>query len=934
MGVEGLMQAPALFNPFPGLRPFEPDEDYLFFGREKEIDELLGRLKSSRFLSVVGTSGSGKSSLVRCGLIPALQSGSMARAGSSWRVSVVRPGADPLRNLATSLNGSDVLGTNGDLDKASQVLLEVTLRRSSLGLIDAFRQAQIPPHENLLVVIDQFEELFRFRQGCQNQNLEDEAVAFVKLLLEATQQDELPIYVVLTMRSDFIGDCMEYSGLPEAVNAGMYLVPRMTRDELRSAITGPVAVGGGQIAPRLVLRLLNDVGDDQDRLPILQHALMRTWDYWQQGGRITEPIDIAEYEAIGTLRHALSRHAEEAYLETGSEKNQRTTERMFRALTDTYSDPRGVRRPTSIRELAAICEALEPEVIQIVEIFRQRGRCFLMPPVPVLLDSRSIIDISHESLMRCWDRLIAWADEERRSADCYMRLSKASAWFEEGTAGLWRDPELEFGLQWWVENDPNQAWAERYDGSFMNVLEFLDLSKKERERAAVAREKERKKMLRWTQGVASVFLILFAVAGYSAYVARKESARVEMTVKVASKTVGGVLSAANPEAAPMDADVLDMDAFRKDLLKQAQDYYQEFELLEPNNVNLREGMAQSHSKLGDIYRLGKHPIAESEYKVAITEYSGLAKDYPANPDYREALGYAYNFLGETLRLQEGSALDAENAYQNALEVQKVLAHESPANSKYQQELARTYNNRGILRDATKQFDDSKSDFGEAIKLLEPLAKMPSDPSQPQELARVYNNLGALLKEKKQVQEAEINFKQAIAIDEELVRKVPDNREYKLELAEYYDNFATLLFSENQIDMAKQYNLLTLNLMEELAAPVPSLRIALAKVHNIRARILDVQDPKEALSNCQESLEILQELKRRDSRNIPELQLMFRDLGYNYVELAERNWKIGSLANARKALNNLSNLLPELSDSDRTDLGKEYHGLQELMARSK
>src|ERR1700730_6412263 len=101
------MQPGSRLNPFPGLRPFEPHEDYLFFGREKEIDELLGRLKSSRFLSVVGTSGSGKSSLVRCGLIPALQSGSMARAGSSWRVSVVRPGADPLRNLATSLNGSD-----------------------------------------------------------------------------------------------------------------------------------------------------------------------------------------------------------------------------------------------------------------------------------------------------------------------------------------------------------------------------------------------------------------------------------------------------------------------------------------------------------------------------------------------------------------------------------------------------------------------------------------------------------------------------------------------------------------------------------------------------------------------------------------------------------------------------------------------------------
>src|ERR1700722_16484520 len=401
-----------LFNPFPGLRPFEPDEDHLFFGREREIDELLRRLRASRFLSVVGTSGSGKSSLVRSGLIPALHSGFMVKAGSSWRVSVARPGADPIGNLATSLNAPDVLGTNSDPAVANRVLLEITLRRSSLGIIEAFRQARIPSNENLLVVVDQFEELFRFRQGCQNEKLRDEAVAFVKLLLEATQQEELPVYVVLTMRSDFIGDCMEYPGLPEAVNAGQYLVPRMTRDELRSAITGPIAVAGGEIAPRLVLRLLNDLGDNQDQLPLLQHALMRTWDHWELQRSPGQPIDIPDYEAVGTLQQALSLHAEEAFVETGSDANRKITERILKALTDTFSDPRGIRRPTSIRQLSAICEVSELEVTQIVEIFRRPGRSFLMPPATTLLESRSIVDLSLESLMRCWIRLIAWAEEE------------------------------------------------------------------------------------------------------------------------------------------------------------------------------------------------------------------------------------------------------------------------------------------------------------------------------------------------------------------------------------------------------------------------------------------------------------------------------------------------------------------------------------------
>ena len=248
-----------MVNPFPGLRPYEPEEDHLFFGREKETDDLVRRLRSHRFLSVVGTSGSGKSSLVRSGLIPSLQSGFMVTAGSRWRVAICRPGEDPIGRLAEALDHPDVIGAPNDaLAGTNRVLLDATFRRGGLGLADAVRFARIPAHDNVLILVDQFEELFRFRRSRHIENSRDEAVAFVKLLLEAAKQSEIPIYVVLTMRSDFIGDCMDYPGLPEAVNESQYLVPRMTRDELRSAITGPVAVAGGRIAPRLVVRLLNE----------------------------------------------------------------------------------------------------------------------------------------------------------------------------------------------------------------------------------------------------------------------------------------------------------------------------------------------------------------------------------------------------------------------------------------------------------------------------------------------------------------------------------------------------------------------------------------------------------------------------------------------------------------------------------------------------
>ncbi len=496
-------------NPFPGLRAFEPDEDHLFFGREVQIDELLSRLRRTRFLSVVGTSGSGKSSLIRSGLIPSLYSGFMAKAGSSWRVAVMRPGGDPIGNLAAALNQPQVLGGDAELADMTRALLETTLHRSARGLVAAVRQARLDEGENLLILADQFEELFRFKQNSRIKDSKDSALAFVKLLLEAAQQDDVPIYVVLTMRSDFIGHCTEFPGLAEATNDGQYLVPRMTREERKAAIVGPVAVGGAEIAPRLVLRLLNDVGDDPDQLPILQHALMRTWDYWQHHHSDGEAIDLRHYEATGTMQEALSLHAEEAFRELESAAEQRIAELMFRGLTDTGSDARGVRRPLPLGEICELTGAGSAAVVKVIERFRAPGRSFLMPPAGVPLNDESVIDISHESLMRTWRRLIEWVDEEARAAQIYLQLSKAAALYQEGKAGLFRDPELQIALNWKDKNEPTEVWAQRYDVAFERAMLFLKYSEKERELEIAEKERRRQRELQMAR---RMMLAVVAVA--------------------------------------------------------------------------------------------------------------------------------------------------------------------------------------------------------------------------------------------------------------------------------------------------------------------------------------------------------------------------------------------------------------------------------------
>ena len=247
----------ALQAPFLGLRYFDEEQSHLFFGREVQVNDLLDKLRRSRLVTVMGSSGSGKSSLVRAGVVPSLKAGFLSDAGPRWRIVKMRPGSSPIANLGR------------ELEKALSVPgLEVTLRRGPLGLIQAVEECRLPARENLLVIVDQFEELFRYqREADHPEAAREEVAAFVKLLLEATNQQECPIYLIVTMRSDYLGNCAQFRDLPERINEGLYLVPRMRRDQLEQAITGPVAVEDATITPRLVQKLLNDTGDDPDQLP-------------------------------------------------------------------------------------------------------------------------------------------------------------------------------------------------------------------------------------------------------------------------------------------------------------------------------------------------------------------------------------------------------------------------------------------------------------------------------------------------------------------------------------------------------------------------------------------------------------------------------------------------------------------------------------------
>ena len=927
---------------------------------------------------MVGTSGSGKSSLVRSGLIPALQSGYMVGASSTWRMAVCRPGEDPIGHLAEALSAPHVLGfppgerpTEDDVELAgtSRVLTEATLRRSPTGLGNAVRHARIPEDENVLVLVDQFEELFRFRHS-RHAHSRDEAIAFVRLLLEAAGQHDVPVYVVLTMRSDFIGDCTDFPGLAEAVNAGLFLVGRMSRDALRSAITGPVAVGGGTIAPRLVHRVLNDLSDNQDQLPLVQHALMRTWDHWHRrapaGG---VPIDIEDYDAIGTLTSALSMHAEEAYQEAVEGRRGRTAEQLFKALTDTVSDARGVRRPTSVRELAAIAEVAEADVIQVVEIFRRAGRSFLMPPPAVALGPASIVDLSHESLMRCWTRLIDWAREERAAAEFYVRLSRAASWFGEGTAGLWRNPELELAQQWVTENQPTAAWARRYDEAFDSAMAFLDASLAERDREDAAHERERRLKLRRVQVAAGVLGAFLVVAVSLAYIAVREGQRASANLALAREAVDESLASADRSPSLVALDPPEVQAFRRELLLKAQSFYTAFMNQDPTSETSRRDLAFAQFRMGHINRALELPEdAARAYRNAITRFEELSRAYPAKPEYRVALANAANYLGLTLSPFPARAEEAERAYDDAFELQQTLVQQRTAGaqgSDREQELARTYYNRGILRFTRglepgqgRLVEAAATDFRAAIGLLEPLAA--GNDRAAQELARAYNNLGTLIDQTTTDRGDDVRalWEQAIAIDERLAIGDAANREYRLELAYYCTNLAVLLHQQGEVIEANRRSRQAIDLIEGLATVAPSLGVLRADAHSLHGSILEGRDSLAAEDEYEVALGLFEQMRGNTNvQGLPAFHMRFADLLLNlaefpgtraemararqllaraasaYADVAAGVMASGSRVDAQMAIDELSRVLPELPEPEREELTALHQRLRRELDES-
>ncbi|RPE38927.1 WD40 repeat protein [Streptomyces sp. Ag109_O5-1] len=372
--------------PYRGLTRFEPSDRHLFFGRDQLVARLTERVRACRMVAVVGASGSGKSSLLRAGLLPSLQD----QQSSECRLAAIRiltPGPRPASTHSRALTASQSAG-------------------------------------DTVVVVDQFEELFTL---CSDPA---ERAAFLDLLVSAVEP-ESRLRVVIAVRADFLNRCADHRPLAAALTDATFLLGPMGPVELRDAIVKPAVAAGLIVERTLTARIVEDVAEEPGGLPLMSHALLETWR--RRRGRT---LTLAAYEAAGGVHGALTRTAEELYTRLSPERAEVARRILLRLITP-GEGAQDTSRPAEHAELQAL--SATGQSADTASVLEQLARARL-----VTLDG-DMVHLAHEALITAWPRLQSWIGGARERLRVHRQLTEAArAWntLDQDTGALYRGTRL------------------------------------------------------------------------------------------------------------------------------------------------------------------------------------------------------------------------------------------------------------------------------------------------------------------------------------------------------------------------------------------------------------------------------------------------------------------------------------------------------------
>jgi WD40 repeat protein len=454
--------------PYRGLEKFRPEDAEWFFGRESETQQLVEKLKTTRFLAVLGPSGSGKSSVVLAGLVPALAR-DVLPGSAGWPVIIFAPTERPLEELATRL-AHLIPGSSG-----SQLLRDLEADEKTLHLTARQALLDAPDDRRLMLVVDQLEEAFTL---CQDVSAREQ---FFANLLYAADSEGGRAMVVPTMRADFLAKSAEVPALADRLAAFQFLVTPMVESQLREAIQGPAARAGLELEPGLADMILDDVADQPGGLPLLEHALYELWKRRQ--GRW---LSFEAYREIGGVTGALARTADATY-QAFDEGQRKIARRILLDLVQPGEGTEDTRRRARWAELVTRPE--EAEMVDTVLRCLADQRLVTTGQEEASETAETVVNMAHEALIRNWPRLQGWINQNRESLLIQRRLREAAEEWDQNRRDegyLYRGARLAAAEEWAAEPEAELTDLERA---------FLEASRAAVEAAEREKEAQRQREL-------------------------------------------------------------------------------------------------------------------------------------------------------------------------------------------------------------------------------------------------------------------------------------------------------------------------------------------------------------------------------------------------------------------------------------------------------
>jgi tetratricopeptide (TPR) repeat protein len=824
--------------PYRGLLPFREEDAGLFFGREEAINTLLGKLCDHNLITLVGRSGSGKSSVVFAGLIPALR----RRAdGRTWSIRSLRPGSEPLHALVRLFDPPPVDLPPFEVDQ--RVEQQVTILRTddhALGrrIRSLLATAAESGTDRLLLHVDQWEELYS--QALRNPALEPElaereVTQFIDLLLEATRTS--PCTVVLTVRADFYGEFLKHGSLATAVPPGQVNLGPLSREGLAAAICKPAEAVGLTVDPPLLETLVDEVCNDLGKLPLLEYALKETWRR-REGKRLT----LNAYGQVGGIDGAVAQRANQIFTSL-SQDQQAAARRLFVSLVT----PGEGREDTRAR---AVYPEQDAAIAAVIDKFSAADARLLVTGEDAPF-ARRLVDLSHEAMIREWDLLKTWIEANREALRRREHIrARLRQWEEQG-----RDPTLLLPPGLSLE-EGRKLLADHGDVLIDEVQPYIAASlaaDEERQRQAEAGVR-RARIIAATMAV----LALVAVAGASVALWQRgvAQARLEQTIDTTAGFVHAAVKLSDRFGVPRPA--------IQELFARADTGFNQLMTEGVSSPQLRSRRAELLMASADNYAIiGDTERQLDTAKRARDMLKELVTDYPSNPEWLQQLAFSHNLVGDALanQLQVDAALDE---YRTSQSIREKLSTDDPSNSNLKRHLSISDIKIGDVNFKRGHLEDALDAFNSASKIINELARdYPANLDWQRDVLIINQRIGDVLAKKGDPNRAAEAYGASLVIAQKLADGDPSNAQLKRDLSASHEKIGNIREDQGEIEAALEAYQRSLLITKQLAADDPAkvdIQRDLSLGHeNIGRILLEQDDLQMALDHYRRSLDIRNQL---------------------------------------------------------------------------